>query len=136
MFHLPVACASASLLRFRRDEAGASTIEFALWVPLIASLMVLITNGTMAMQTQTVLYDAARDAARSVATSNATTAEAEAKLTTRFAALRGVTADVSITDGFVTAHMSAPFTGVIGLGDLLSALTLNASVTMWMEQDT
>ena len=63
--------------RLLKREDGATTIEFVLWMPILAGLIVMIANVTLMLHMQTLLYDAARDTSREVATNNATSAEAQ-----------------------------------------------------------
>lgn len=122
--------------RFLERETGSITVEMVLWLPFIMGLMAFITNVTMVMHTQTLLYDAARDSAREVATNNATSAEAIAKLRHRFPEKMQVDADVTVAEGFVTSTLTARYNGVIGLGlSLFDSSDVRASVTMWMELD-
>ena len=121
--------------RFAESESGVSTVEFIFWVPLITVLMVFIANATLVLQTQTLLFDAARDAARAVATNAITTAEAASRTSSRFADRLSVKAVVTEDGEYVTATVRAEYRGIVSLfGNMLGNTDLTASVTMWKEQ--
>ncbi len=124
------------LRQYGRSEAGVSTIEFIFWVPLVTVLLVFIANATLLLQTQTLMFDAARDMAREVATNNATTAQAVDRMKGRFAERFQVEASVTLQEGFVTATVTAKYHGITSLfGNMLGNSDLTAAVTMWKEQD-
>jgi len=52
------------MLTFLRDDRGSQTIEFVLWLPIIVSLMVIITDASILYLTQTEMWNVARDTAR------------------------------------------------------------------------
>ena len=60
--------------RFAKDEKGSATIEFALWVPLFAVLLMLASDASFMFLTMTRMEDAARDAARRVSMGQLNTA--------------------------------------------------------------
>lgn len=65
--------------RFRRDEQGSATIEFVLWLPIIAALLVVMIDATTLYITHTEMWNVARDTARRMVTGAVLTeAEAEA----------------------------------------------------------
>ena len=53
---------------FLRDDKGNQTIEFVLWLPIIVSLMVIITDASILYLTQTEMWNVARDTARRLST--------------------------------------------------------------------
>ena len=53
-----------SIQKFFRDDRGSQTIEFVLWLPIIASLMVIITDASILYLTHTEMWNVARDTAR------------------------------------------------------------------------
>jgi len=62
-----------------RDEQGAVTIEFVLWVPIITGLLVTAIDATTLYVTHTEMWNVARDTARRMVTGKfRTEAEAEA----------------------------------------------------------
>lgn len=52
----------------RRDEKGSATIEFILWVPVIAALVVMVVQATTLYVTHTEMWNVARDTARRMVT--------------------------------------------------------------------
>ena len=65
--------------RFRRDETGALTIEFVLWVPLFMALLVIVIDATTIYVTHTEMWNVARDTARRMVTGHVeNVSEAEA----------------------------------------------------------
>lgn len=68
-----------SLERFRRDETGALTIEFVLWVPIILGVLLLVVDATTMYITHSEMTNVARDTVRRMVTGVIlTTDEAEA----------------------------------------------------------
>ncbi|NPD15617.1 pilus assembly protein [Xinfangfangia sp. D13-10-4-6] len=125
---------SARVERFTKSEDGVSTIEFIFWVPIVTVLMVFITNATLVLQTQTLLFDAARDAARSVATNSVPPEQAAARVADRFPPRMAVKAEVTIDGDYVTTVVRAEYRGIISIfGSMLGETDLTASVTMWKE---
>jgi len=55
------------LRRFRRSQNGNATVEFTLWIPLIAGIIVGAFDLNIVLTTQSTMYDVARDTARRVA---------------------------------------------------------------------
>lgn len=49
---------------FLRDDRGSQTIEFLLWLPIIMSLLVIITDASILYLTHTEMWNVARDTAR------------------------------------------------------------------------
>ena len=49
---------------FIRDGRGFQTIKFVLWLPIIASLMMFITDASILYLTQTEMWNVAHDTAR------------------------------------------------------------------------
>lgn len=57
-----------SLRNFLKRKSGAITVEYIIWLPFFAALVVFIFDVSMTMQKSSRMWDVARDAARSVAT--------------------------------------------------------------------
>ncbi|WP_322895367.1 MULTISPECIES: TadE family protein [unclassified Yoonia] len=120
---------------FWRREDGSVTVEYVLWIPVIMSFMVLITDATMLMHNQSLMFVAARDASRQVALGQKTANEAEEGILARFAKAPNATASVQEANGFVTATIAIPFEDVAIFGGLLSNASIRADVTMWVESN-
>ena len=54
--------------RFRRDETGALTIEFVLWVPLFLGVLLLVVDATTIYITHSEMTNVARDTVRRMVT--------------------------------------------------------------------
>lgn len=54
--------------RFLRDEHGAVTIEFILWIPVIMALLAIVIDATIIYITHADMWTAARDTARRMVT--------------------------------------------------------------------
>lgn len=54
--------------RFRRDETGALTIEYVLWVPIILGLLLLVVDVTTMYVTHSEMTNVARDTVRRMVT--------------------------------------------------------------------
>lgn len=55
------------LKRFFQDQDGNATVEFTLWIPLIAGVIVGAFDLNIVLTTQSTMWDVARDTARRVA---------------------------------------------------------------------
>ncbi len=67
-----------SVFTFLRDEKGAVTIEFVLWVPIFVGLLVLVTDASIIYLTHSEMWNVARDTTRRMTTEQITT-KAEAR---------------------------------------------------------
>ena len=119
--------------RFRRDEGGALTIEFLLWVPIIMGVLVIVIDATTIYVTHAEMWNVARDTARRMVTGSVVTEAQAQAYASNAMSLRGhhnysvevhyeedVTAEVIIR--FEVADMS-----ILGYG---SPLTIFGG-TMW-----
>lgn len=57
-----------SIAGFFRDDHGAMTIEFVLWVPVIVAMLVIVIDATTLYVTHTEMSNVARDTARRMVT--------------------------------------------------------------------
>ena len=62
-----------SVFTFLRDEKGAVTIEFVLWVPIFVGLLVLVTDASIIYLTHSEMWNVARDTTRRMTTEQITT---------------------------------------------------------------
>ena len=62
-----------SVFAFLRDEKGAVTIEFVLWVPIFVSLLVFVTDASIIYLTHSEMWNVARDTTRRMTTRQITT---------------------------------------------------------------
>ncbi len=62
-----------SIFALLRDEKGAITIEFVLWVPIFVSLLVFVTDASIIYLTHSEMWNVARDTSRRMSTEELTT---------------------------------------------------------------
>ena len=120
---------------FRRDEDGAATVEYVLWLPILVILIILPVDVALTMQAHARMYDAARYAARSVAVgqSTAVAAETDALSTLQGAGSFTVSVDDSASDR-VTVSVLGSNTGLTaGIFDLFDISLLRADYVMRKE---
>jgi len=122
---------------FIHREDGTASVEFALWLPLLALILMLATDASMLMHRQTLIYDAVRDASRQVVTGVSDVADAQDQLQNRLHDGRGgnnpYTANVSRQDNYIRAELSVPFSEVAIFAHAFFAddAALRGSVVMW-----
>ena len=61
-----------TIFTFLRDETGAVTIEFVLWVPIFIGLFVFVTDASIIYLTHSEMWSAARDTTRRMTTGEIT----------------------------------------------------------------
>jgi Flp pilus assembly protein TadG len=118
---------------FRQEESGLVTVEYVLWFPIMMLVMGLVTDATVLMNQQTLLFDAARDAARQVALGQKTDTEAKNAVIARLGSNKRFGAIVTSSNGYVTATVSVPFNDVLIFGGRFTGGSLAGKVTMWVE---
>ena len=62
-----------SMFAFLRNETGAVTIEFVLWVPIFVGLLVFVTDASIIYLTHSEMWSVARDTTRRMTTGEITT---------------------------------------------------------------
>ena len=67
-----------SVFAFLRDETGAVTIEFVLWVPIFVGLLVFVADASIIYLTHSEMWSVARDTTRRMTTEEITN-DAEAR---------------------------------------------------------
>lgn len=122
---------------FTDREDGTATVEFALWLPLLALIIMLATDASMLMHRQTLIYDAVRDASRQVVTGVLDVDEAQDQLARRLhAGAEGdnpYIATVTRSGNYIHAELSVPFSAVAIFAHAFFSDTagLTGSVVMW-----
>ncbi|MGG7645489.1 TadE/TadG family type IV pilus assembly protein [Rhodovulum sp. YNF3179] len=120
----------------KRDDDGSVTIEFALWLPFFAALLVLTVDVSMLFMTQSNYWSVARDTARLVARHAMDESAAESYAAAR-ASLTGVTptTDVTIGTDTVTVLVSVPANQIATFNafGLATNYDINAVVSQAME---
>ena len=66
------------VLNFLRDQRGSETVQFVVWLPLIAFVLITVTDASFLYLNHTEMTNVARDTARRLTTGNLLT-EDEAK---------------------------------------------------------
>jgi len=125
------------LKRFICGERGNVTVEFVLWLPLIAGIIVATFDLNIVLMTQSNMYNVARDTARRVSTGqlNASTGQDYAQ---QYLNYMGFEYGVEITTGEnVTVEITTSLGRVAALGVMgaMKGYNLNASVTMRTEPE-
>lgn len=122
--------------RFIKDENGAATVEFMLWVPVFTALMTGAVDVGTIFSHKSNYWSTARDAARQVARHAMTSSEAEAYAETH-ATFKGVTPQVTVTT--TATEVSVRIAGVadtlspFGIFDILDGANIVAEVTYALE---
>lgn len=105
--------------RMRRDESGAVSVEFAIWLPVLLSVGMMIADASAAFTTQATMWRTAGDLARGLATGRITRDQAAAHIASN--SLFSITIISPGADDVVTVELSRPYSE-IGTGFLLSPL--------------
>lgn len=105
-----------ALSAFRKRDDGAVSVEFAIWMPLLATVILLIADVTAAFTTQAMMWRSASEVARGIATGRLTAGQAQNA--TEFTLASAPAFDA---DGFVTVELTRNYS-VIGTGIVLSPL--------------
>ncbi len=125
------------LRRFRRNEDGNATVEFVLWLPLIAGIIVGTFDLNIMLTTQSTMWDVARDTARRVAIGqyNAQTGQEYALSKLTFMNFEyGV--DITVGDDVVvTVETYLSNVSVLGVMGGTQGYGLTAAVTMRNETE-
>jgi Flp pilus assembly protein TadG len=128
-----------SILNFLRDDRGSETVQFIVWLPLIAVLLVIVTDASFLYLYHTEMVNVARDTARRMTTSNlASKVEAEdyalAELS-QFGKPYSVLADYNEATA-MTVVISVPIRDIAVFGLLLEPVlseTMSARIKMRSE---
>lgn len=120
--------------RFRKDTNGSVTIEYVMWVPIMAAGIGLSMDASMLMHKQANLFVLARDSARIVALGRGTDEEVEASMTARLGS--AYTVDVNTVGSFVTSTVSIKFKDIMMFGGQFTGTnTLSGQVSMFIEAE-
>jgi len=128
------------ILNFLRDDRGSETIQFVVWLPLTAVLLVLVTDASFLYLYHTEMANVARDTARRMTTKNLSTkAEAEEYAKGELS-VNGknytVVADYDETTA-MTVVITVPMSDVAVFGHFVEPLfnnnTMSARITMRSE---
>jgi len=116
--------------RLRRDESGAVSVEFAIWMPVLFSVGLLVADASAAFTTQASMWRTAGELARGLATGRINRNEAQAYIAGTPLTLND---PIPLSGGVVTVELSRSHSG-IGTGFLLSPLgTMRVQVRQIVE---
>jgi len=120
------------LRRFRKNQNGSATVEFTLWLPLIAGIIVGAFDLNIVLVAQGTMWDVARDTARRVAIGeyDATAGQEYALSKLTFMGFEyGVDVEVG-TDVTVTVQTFLSNVAVLGTMGGMGDYAVTAAVTM------
>ncbi|MFQ5438194.1 MAG: TadE/TadG family type IV pilus assembly protein [Paracoccaceae bacterium] len=125
------------LRKFLRDDDGNATVEFVLWLPLIAGVIVGAFDLNIVLMTQSNMWSVARDTARRVAIGDLTASEGQAYAINQLTFMNfeygvDVTASDDVTVDIQTSLSNVAVLGVMGG---MGSYQVNASVTMRNEME-
>lgn len=123
--------------RLWRDETGSATIEFVLWVPVFAVILVAAVDATILYLHHTEMWNVSRDVARRVAVGDISEADAaqviEDELYLYSDAYYVATSDPSDLDVQIYIHTQVADASVFGFYTPILDKYLTSLVTMRRE---
>ena len=123
--------------RFLGDESGSATIEFVLWVPVFAVILVAVIDATILYLHHTEMWNVSRDVARRVAVADISEADAaaavERELFLYSDAYRVQTSDPKDMDVQIAIQTKVSDASVFGFFEPVMDKYLTAMVTMRRE---
>lgn len=125
------------LSRFAKKEDGNATVEFVLWLPLIAGIIVGALDLNMISLTQSNMWTVARDTVRRISTGELNASTGQDYALARLSFL-DYTCEVDVTvgtDAVVDISASLTDMAVVGVIGGKQSYAINASVTMRVEQE-
>ena len=124
------------LRRFGKEDSGAVTVEFVLWVPVFILILALPVDATVLFKTQANMWTVARDVGRQMSTGLYNNAQALAYANQQFASwgIQG-TANVAQTNGNVTVTVTVPVAEVapFNIVNAFTSGTISATVVQRKE---
>ena len=123
------------ILRLTRDERGAATIEFVLWVPVFIFLLIATTDAVVLYLSHTEMWNVSRDIARRVAVGDITEAEAVEEVQKQLFLANGAYTVTTSVDRDVVVEISTNVgdASVFGVFKKVLDRDLNARVVMLRE---
>lgn len=122
------------MLRRRRGDDGQSAVEFALTLPLVMLLLLVVAHVAIFAHDQLTLEHMAREAARAASVDEAPPTAAQAAVQ-RLAGTREITVHTEVTADAVTVTVSERAdTAVPIVGSWAPARALSARATMARER--
>lgn len=105
-----------ALKRLRRDQKGSSSIEFVLWMPVFAVLLMMTVDASFLYMNMTKMENAARDGARRVATGQFNTNEIVLVIMEDLPAPDLVVDATCSTDDYACVTVMRPASGMMAFG--------------------
>ena len=122
---------------FLRDEHGSVTIEFVLWVPVFAVILVAATDATILYLHHTEMWNVSRDVARRVAAGDMSESDAAATVQDEMSLYNNTytvaTSDPTNPDVTILIQTQISDASVFGFFEPVLGRYLTASVTMRRE---
>lgn len=123
-----------------RGDRGQATVEFALVLPLVALVLMLVVQGGLVVRDQLLVSHAAREAARAAAVADDDRVGAALAAASRAGSLRSehLSGTVTTVDGGASVRVSISYRSVTDLaliGGLVPDVDLGATVVMRIESD-
>lgn len=125
--------------RFLRDEHGAVTIEFILWIPVIMVLVGIVIDATTIYITYTEMWNVARDTARRMVVGNLLSEQAAIDYATQRRTIRlqqlpycvDAEYDVANNVAEVIIGLRVENATILGIGSFLYQRALRQGGDMW-----
>jgi len=122
--------------KFKKDEAGSSSVEFVLWIPFLFAFVLIAADASLAFMRQSQMWQVSRETARIVSRHGMTEVTAE-----QFAADKATIGemvpfvDVTFDSGDVIVSMAMPTQAVAPFGvlNLVAGDFIVTSVTHTVE---
>lgn len=123
------------LRRFHREDAGTASLEFVIWVPTVAAMLVLVADLALCLFAYTHMWKVARDTTRLVSVGEIAVDEGKSYIQAKLpnygvyqvSVTEVGTSDISVS---ITGNSISPFIGTL---DLLSVGTMGVTHTTRME---
>lgn len=129
--------AGCVIRRFWADEHGTATIEFVLWVPVFATILVAAIDATVLYLHHTEMWNVSRDVARRVAVGDISEADAaqivEEELYLYSSAYHVATSDPAHLDVQIMIQTKVSDASIFGFFEPILDKYLTAMVTMRRE---
>lgn len=124
-------------MRAFRGEAGAVTVEAALWLPFMVALLTLIVDGALIFYGQARALEVAQDGNRAFSVGSLATAEeTEAFIEGRLSIISpNATAQTFRDQGLITTIVTVPTADLDAVGLFSAIASLNMQVVAQMVQE-
>ena len=124
------------LKRFSKDESGAVTVEFVLWVPVFVLIMIVTVDASILLTSQANLWSIARDTSRLMAVGLYSDGDAENYALSRMPSWgANATINASRTANVATVNLSVPMASIapFKIVSAFSSGNINVAISHHME---